>query len=293
MSLKGVIKPKIIREYFDTQGFIEIDSPVLIKANAVEAYIDPIPVPGFGQLRTSPELYHKRLLAHGLEKIYELGAVFRDDPEGPLHSKEFTLLEWYRAGASLSDLIKDCEALFKRLDPKRFARPFEVKTMQELWLGIAQIDLREAIKQGDLVERVLKAGFALRDQADFSDAFHQVMLIAIEPKIGQEVPTVVTRWPLDMAALAQICKDDTCFAERFEIYYQGIELANAFLELTDPVEQRKRFDVEKKIRQKLGKDPGEIDEDFLSDLAKMPPAAGIALGFDRLLMCINDVKNIS
>ncbi|MBH2006933.1 MAG: EF-P lysine aminoacylase GenX [Myxococcaceae bacterium] len=283
---------KIVRHYFDEQGFLEVDSPVLIRANAVEAFIDPIWVQD-EQLRTSPELYLKRLLARGYDKIYELGHVFRDESEGQLHLREFTLLEWYRTHASLMDLVADCEELFRRLAPEKFHRPFEVVSLQELWQKHVGIDLRRSIEEANLPQKVTEKGFALRPEADFSDAFHQVMWAQIEPQIGQETPCVVTRWPRSMAALSAYCADDPCFAERFEIYYQQVELANAFLELTDPQEQRRRFQEEQQIRESLGKRSPELDHEFLEELASMPVTAGIAVGFDRLLMVACDAKSVS
>lgn len=280
---------KITRDYFDSQGFLELDSPILIAANAIEAYIDPIWV-GDQELRTSPEIYHKRLLARGARKIYELGHVFRDEQEGRIHLREFTLLEWYRVGADLLDLIQDCERLFHLLDPDLFKTPFEIRSLQDLWQKHAQIDLRQALLENNLVETVKKAGFVLRDHADFGDAFHHVMLSAIEAKIGLETPCVLTRWPRQMAALSRVCEDDNLFAERFEIYFQQVELANAFLELTDPVEQQERFEEESLIRQKLGKRSSKIDSNFIADLKLISSAAGIAVGFDRVLFLIAKKK---
>lgn len=280
---------QITRQYFDAQGFIEVDSPILISANAIEAYIDPIWV-GDEELRTSPEIYHKRLLARGAQKIYELGHVFRDELSGRIHLREFTLLEWYRVGANLTDLVRDCENLFQALDPDLFKTPFERKTLQELWSEYTGIDLRQALLDKNLVEVVKKKGFVLREQADFGDAFHHVMLTVIEPQIGLEVPCVVTRWPRELAALSRLCEDDNLFAERFEIYFKQIELANAFLELTDPIEQRDRFEIESQMRQKLGKRSSQIDLGFMEDLQFIPKTAGIAVGFDRLLLLMAQKK---
>ncbi|MES2504840.1 MAG: EF-P lysine aminoacylase EpmA [Myxococcota bacterium] len=290
--LERHLAKQAVRRYFDAEGFIEIDSPILIRSNAVEAFIDPIWV-GAQELRTSPELYHKRLLARGYKRIYELGHVFRDEAEGRIHLREFSLLEWYRADAELIDLIEDCQKLFFAVAPNLFNRPFEVQSLQELWLQHAKIDLALALSNDNLVEVVLGAGFVLREQADFADAFHHVMMVAIEPCIGLDAPCVVTRWPKEMAALSRLCEDDNRFAERFEIYFRGVELANAFLELTDSLEQRNRFESEQQTRIQLGKKASELDEDFLKDLDSMPPAAGIAVGFDRLMMFACDASNIS
>jgi lysyl-tRNA synthetase class 2 len=139
---------------------------------------------------------------------------------------------------------------------------------------------------------VRAAGHALREGADFEDAFFHVMTARAEPAIGRERPVVVARWPRQMAMLARLCDDDVRFAERFELYAGGLELANAYLELTDPNEQRARFEADNLARVALNKAPLPIDELFLRDLATMPAAAGIALGFDRLLMLLTDAKTI-
>lgn len=162
----------------------------------------------------------------------------------------------------------------------------EIKTLQDLWRDHAKIDLRRALQENNLVETVLAAGFVLRDQADFGDAFHHVMLTKIEPQIGLKTPCVVTRWPKQLAALSRLCDDDNLFAERFEIYFKQVELANAFLELTDPIEQKDRFEQESLMRQNLGKKSSPIDQNFIADLELIPRSAGIAVGFDRLLMLV-------
>jgi lysyl-tRNA synthetase class 2 len=311
------------RSYFNGAGFLEIDSPHLIRANCVEAHIDPIAVkveigqsrdPLSRYLHTSPEIYHKRLLSYGLEKIYQLSHAYRDGELGRLHLPEFSLLEWYRSGGSLNDLIADCEHLIGDLaiavtgskvischDGSQIdlSRPFERATLEELWRDHASIDLRAALEQiaaGDdlaLARAARRAGSDLRAGADFDDVFHHIMITRIEPKIGQNRPCVVTRWPRQMASLSRICPEDNLFAERFEIYCQGIEIANAYEELTDHHEQLRRFENDANIRLALGKKPFPVDDTFISDLSYMDPAAGIALGFDRVLMLILGERTIS
>ena len=304
---------KATRNFFDRQGFIEVDAPALILANCVEAHIDPIEVSvdlgsGHGKqkryLQTSPEIYHKRLLSHGLPQIYQLSHVFRNGEYGQRHLPEFSLLEWYRAGATLEDLISDCEQLFVEISDAisgsavNFLKPFERITLETLWKEKAGIDLRQALVQMDqgdhlaLVRSVQAAGLYLRDGANFEDAFHHVMLTQIEPNIGQERPCVVMQWPRQLAALARINERDHLFADRFEIYFQGLEIANAFDELIDPNEQKKRFENEAQSRCREGKPGLPMNQIFLSDLSCLPPSAGIAVGFDRLLMLILGSKEI-
>jgi elongation factor P--(R)-beta-lysine ligase len=310
-----------VRNYFEKEEFFEIDSPLLIAANCIETYIDPILVKVncgpkgdlTNYLHTSPEIYHKRLLSYGAKKIYQLGHVFRDGELGKMHLPEFALLEWYRAGGTIHDLIVDCEKLFSAVakavigttritlaDQKviDLAKPFERCSMEDLWKQHAQIDLRVALKamrDGNplaLVKVAQEKGYALRELATFEDVFHHVMLTKIEPAIGQGKPCVVINWPTQMAALARVCKDDPLFAERFEIYCGGIELANAFSELNDPVEQKIRFKRDLAERSLLGKKPLPIDDRFIQDLEYMPDSVGIAVGFDRLLMLISQIAEI-
>lgn len=305
-----------LRSHFNGEDFLEIDPPILIEANAVEAYIDPIfatahvgtePIERF--LHTSPEIYLKRLLARGAERIYALSHVFRDGERGPLHQPEFLMLEWYRAFGMLEDLIHDCEQIIQKLQhalckvvghPVLSERlvPFEVVPMEALWKQYAGVDLRKALvemRQGDLLalpKRVRLAGYHLREQADFSDAFSHVMLSAIEPAIGKERPCVVTQWPIQMAALAKADPEDPLFAKRFEIYAGGLEIANAFEELQDPVEQRDRFVHDRSLRIQENRSALPIPEAFLTDLHCMPPSVGIALGVDRLIMFLIGSKEI-
>lgn len=316
-----------VRRFLEERDFFEVDAPQLVPATTTEPHIDPLTVsvrPAIDRpddensavtryLHTSPELALKRVLAQGIERVYCLSHVFRDGETSPLHLPEFSLLEWYRARAILPDLVTDCEQLLRELSlvlvgsttlPQPdgsaldVAAPFEVRTAAELFEQHAQVDLRAALArmaEGDahaLVSEVMRAGHKLRPGADFEDAFFHVMGTRVEPAIGRERPCVVTRWPRQMAVLARGCDDDELFAERFELYAGGLELANAFDELTDPVEQRARFRADNDARAALGKARLPLDELFLTELANMPPSSGIALGFDRLLMLITGARDI-
>lgn len=284
----------------------------------VDAYIDPVvaqvhssPHAAAQQhfLHISPELALKRVLAAGAQRIYQLSHVFRDGEVDRLHRVEFTLLEFYRVHSSMQQLITDCQQLFAHINQDlnslrsndhtatadtmnhlQWDKPIEQASMQQLWQHHAGIDLAEALQQMQqghpdaLVQAVQKAGFSLRKEASFEDAFTQVMLTRIEPSIGQQRPCAVTHWPKQMASLAQLCPDNPLFAQRFEIYAGGVELANGFVELTDPLEQRRRFEQDNAKRQRIGKQALPLDEDFLQDLQHLPPCVGVAVGFDRLLM---------
>jgi len=311
IATKRAAALKAVRSFFDSQDFIEIDSPIVIDCNSPEPFIDPLftnTTDHLGhvstrQLHTSPELYMKRMVSHGVERCYFLGHVFRDGEGGKRHGSEFTMIEWYRRGGDLNDLIADCEQLFaavaRAVGAAQPAMPYERAELSALWREFAHIDLERVLAQvaagdaGSLQRELEQRGALLRNGADFSDAFYQVMVDHIEPKIGNERPTVVTRWPAQMAQLAKLCTDNHLLAERFEIYAGGLELANAFYELTDARLQAERFDADNDERRRLCKPTFSGYEDFLADLPHMGDCAGIAVGFDRVLMYLLGAKDIS
>jgi lysyl-tRNA synthetase class 2 len=305
-----------LRSWLRSQGFLEVDTPLLVPGPGLEPHIDPLAVdvrvafegpPEKRWLITSPELAMKRLVAAGAHRIFQLSHVFRDGERTQRHAPEFTLLEWYRGGStaagsaddgrgcSLDDLVGDHEEMFAdvaaALGVEAPRTPFQRTEVCDLFEQHAGIDLDAAIdsdRKGDgggaLVAAAQKSGLALREGADFDDAFFAVMDQKVEPNIGRERPVVVSRWPASMAVLAKKCDDDDRYAQRFEIYAGGLELSNAFDELTDPVEQRVRFNDDNAKRRALGKPELPLDEAFLAALAQMPRTAGCALGVDRLLM---------
>ncbi len=310
-----------VRSYFERDQFIEIDSPIIINANCVEAGINPVPVQvktSFHEkeqryLLTSPEIALKKLLSAGMKKIFQLSHVFRDGEKGPAHLPEFCLLEWYRANGNLAEVINDCEHIIKEvankveinlLPPKKEALgfnpflPLEKITMEQAWNKYAHIDLRRAlveISNGNneaLVQAVTVKGHTLREKANFEDAFIHIMLKCIEPNIGNKQACAIYNWPAQMASLARLCSNDYLFASRFEIYAGGLELANGSDELIDPIEQERRFLFENKIRASQNKDLLPIDRNFLKCLSKIPKAAGVAIGFDRLLMAVLKKRHI-
>lgn len=258
-----------VRAFFDERGFIEVETPVRIPAPANEAFLEP-PPSGKCWLRTSPELHMKRLLAHGAGKIYQMGPCFRASEIGRRHNPEFTLLEWYRPGESLAALYDDVAALVsavlgKTLHPQHVAVAEQYQRVAG-WNPLAQWD---------------------------EDRFDEDMALKIEPSLPQNGLVYLVDYPAPAAALAQLKPGDPRVAERFEAYLDGMEIANGYGELVDATEQRARFEATVAMRQARGLPTYPIDEDFLADLPAMPPAAGIALGIDRLVMIACGVRSIA
>jgi lysyl-tRNA synthetase class 2 len=247
-------------------------------------------------LHTSPEFACKKLLASGETAIFTLAKVWRNRERGPLHHPEFTMLEWYRAGASYETLMDDCAALLgatgvealrfrgARCDPRA---PPERLTVAEAFDRHAGIDLF-----GDLPGQARARGVRLADDDTWADVFSRVMVERLEPKLGHGRATLLCEYPVSEAALARPKPGDPRVAERFELYACGVELANCFGELTDPVEQRRRFEADMAEKARLYGERYPIDEDFLAALAVMPPASGGALGFDRLVMLATGASRI-
>ncbi|WP_277057496.1 EF-P lysine aminoacylase EpmA [Trichlorobacter lovleyi] len=278
-----------IRRFFTERGFLEVETPFRIPANAPEEFIDPVPALASWQLQTSPEICMKRLLCRGYDKIFQICRCWRADERGSRHLTEFTMLEWYRSNADYHDLMQDCVGLlrqvadtcsegacFKRndlkIDPNQTWLHFSV---QEAFLRFAKDDALVSAQNG---------------------LFEELLTDRIEPALEKfEVPVILQDYPAQLAALARLKTVAPDFAERFELYVGGLELANGFSELTDPFEQRARFEEANRIRQQMGKSELPLPEPFLAELSAMPPAAGIALGVDRLVMltvgadCIDQV----
>ena len=259
-----------IRAFFDARGFTEVETPVRIPAPAPEPHID-CPPSGDWFLRASPELQMKKLLAAGMERIYQIGPCFRAGEKGRRHSPEFTMLEWYRANADYSDIARDAEELVAEVLRPRGNAALPRVTVREAYRRWAGWDPVEAWDQ---------------DRFDFD------MATKIEPNLPKG-PLFLMDYPAPAASLARLKADDPRVAERWELYVDGLELANAFTELTDPVEQRRRFESARAERRALGEADYPLDEEFLDALARMPPSGGVALGVDRLVMLACGVRDIS
>ncbi len=312
---------RALRAFFEQRGFVEAETPLLIPANAPEDHIDALSLEaqiGAEQhqlyLRSSPELALKRLLAAGGRRVFELARVARDGEHDHDHRVEFTLLEWYRADCGYETLMSDCDELLAHCcqvlgigpvvpgvhGPCDLARGCERLSVAEAFeqhAGIALLPMLPGDGAG-LAAAAHRSGVALppslaHDPApDFEELFFAVFLTAVEPKLGLARPTLLYEWPASMAALARRHPERPELALRFELYAGGLELANAFDELTDPVEQRQRFERSAAARRAAGRAPYPSPEAFLSDLGQMPPSAGIALGFERLLMLLHGDREI-
>ena len=305
-----------IRAFFKGNGFREVETPILVRCPGMEPYLDVFQtglhtVRGehhVGYLTTSPEYAMKKLLAAGIGPIFQICKSFRNGEEASaLHNPEFTILEWYRPRTDYRSLMTDCEALFQQIAnaiaPNRpaerlvyqgrtvdLAAPWERLSVHDAFERYAGVDLS---RSSDLVETAHRKGYASTPDTTWEQAYHQIFLNEIEPWLGLVRPTILYDYPIDLAALARPSPANPSVAERFELYVAGMELANAFSELIDPVEQSRRLRAEQAERRQLGKTSYDIDDDFIRALSVgMPEAAGIALGVDRLVMLFANVPSI-
>ncbi len=308
-----------IRDWFAQRDFVEVQTAALqvspgnethLSAFATEAILpDSSRAPLY--LHTSPEFACKKLLAAGETRIFSLGAVYRNRERGPLHHPEFTMLEWYRAGETYESLMDDCAALLalaaeraaattfafrgREVDP--FAEP-ERLTVADAFSSHAGIDLLATVGANGTTDRdalhsaVSAAGLRTAPDDTWTDLFSRVMVERIEPNLGIGRATILYEYPISEAALARPSPRDGRVAERFELYCCGVELANAFGELTDAEEQRRRFVADMDEKEKIYGERYPIDENFLAALAIMPEASGSALGFDRLALLATGARTV-
>ncbi len=275
---------RAIRDFFTAREYLEVETPQLIPALIPETYIDAVSC-GCSFLHTSPELHMKRLLAEGYPRIFQVCKCFRDGERGSYHLPEFTMLEWYCRGVDYRRLMEECEDLIVSVAAElgcgdaisyrgraiRLQRPWESISVREAFACYAQMSMDKAVAE---------------------NCFDEIMVSSIEPRLGLTQPTFIYDYPASGSALAKEKKDDSALAERFELYMGGIEIANACSELTDPQEHHRRFRNVNKYRHSVGKAIYPVPERFLEDLARMPRAAGIALGVDRLAMIFCDSSAI-
>jgi lysyl-tRNA synthetase class 2 len=302
------------RGWFAARGFIEVEAAALQVSGGAEAHLHAFETEAIGAagertrmfLHTSPEFACKKLLAAGETAIFDFARVWRNRERGDLHHPEFTLLEWYRAEAPYQTLMDDCVSLLglaaetagtatfrfrgREMDP--FLEP-ERLTVAEAFDRFAGIDILATADDRDALAAAAGVN-GIRVAADdtWADLFSRVLVERIEHRLGQGRATLLYEYPVSQAALARPKPDDSRVAERFELYACGVELANAFGELTDPVEQRVRIQAELSEKARVYGEHYPIDEDFLAALALMPEASGAALGFDRLVMLATGASRI-
>lgn len=313
-----------VRGFFAERDFAEVETPCLQVSPGLEPHLRAFATrlddawgnpPETLYLHTSPEFTMKKLLVAGVERLYQIARVFRNGERSNTHHPEFTMLEWYRAGGTVTQLMDDTEALVRAcaraagashmLHGGRICDPFlpwRRLSVAEAFFDYCDMDVLATAPDPWSPDRALIAaearrlGISVSDSDRWDDIFFKIMLDRIEPHLGFGVPVILHSYPVSMAALARPSPADPRVAERFEAYGCGVELCNAFGELTDPAEQRRRFHADMDLKEALYGERYPIDEDFLAALAAgMPDSAGIALGLDRLVMllcgaeCLDDV----
>lgn len=292
---------RAVRRFFDARDYLELDAPVLVISPGLEPHLDAFELAvdhPRRYLHTSPEYALKCALGEGLERIYCLGPCFRDEVPSPTHSPEFTMLEWYRVGATLDDLMDETEALVRAVAivlhaEERASVPFERLSMRDAFTRYAGVDPWQHSDASALRAAGRAAGVAVPTESPaWDDVFFQIFLNAVEPALARGRPCFVHGYPASQAALARLDPDDPTVARRFELYGGGFELANAFDELTDADEQRRRFEFDRESRRSEGRKAPPIDEALLEALGRVPPTCGIALGFDRLMMWLTGTIHI-
>jgi len=314
---RGRIKAAL-RGWFEDRGFVEVETSALQVSPGNEAHLHAFSTEWRSEggglaplyLHTSPEFACKKLLVAGERRLFTFASVFRNRERGALHHPEFTMLEWYRVGESYEVLMRDCAELLAlaaaaagtdlltfRDEPVDPSGPLERLTVAEAFRRHARIDLLGTLDGAEpdrdgLAEQALDVGLRVAPDDTWSDIFSRIIVDCVEPRIGRGQATILMEYPTVEAALARPSPADPRVAERFELYACGVELANAFGELTDPAEQRCRFEIEMAEKERVYGERYPIDEDFLSALAMMPPASGIALGFDRLVMLATGARTI-
>jgi lysyl-tRNA synthetase class 2 len=297
-----------MRQWFAEQGFVEVETPILQVAPGAEVHLTGFATEwktpdGRGQprwLHSSPEFAMKKLLAGGVPRLFQFARVFRNSEGSALHHPEFTMLEWYRSQAGYETIMQDCAGLLATTGAQMLrwqdttcdptAEP-ERLTVAEAFERHAGVDLFATI--GDAAELSQASGVAMHAGDSWDDVFFRIMFEKVEPHLGVGRPTILCEYPIHMAALARAKPDDPRVAERFELYACGVELANAFGELTDPAIQRARLEADMDEKERLYGVRWPVDEDFLAALDHgLPDCAGIALGFDRLVMLATGAQHI-
>lgn len=306
---------RAIRDFFWQQGFLEVETPQLVPLPSMEPYLEVFETqlldvnrqPHRAFLTSSPEFSMKKLLAQGVGKMFQICKSYRN-AEGlsSRHNPEFTILEWYRPNEDYTQLMQDCEDLYRFIGQelgmtklsfrgKQFdlTQPWNRITVAEAFLQYADIDEETLLHRKVLVQAAAKKGYQVDSTTTWEQAFNQIFLNEIEPFLGQEVPTILYEYPAEQAALSRRCAHDPRYAERFEFYIAGLEMGNAFGELTDWQEQLHRLRADREEKERIGRTLYDIDMEFIDALKQgMPPTAGIAVGIDRVVMTFLNAEKI-
>jgi lysyl-tRNA synthetase class 2 len=307
---------KTVRNFFDMQKFYEVETPILQVSPVMDTHIHAFKTDLLDinlkqdrtlYLHTSPEFAMKKLMVAGLHNLYQICHVFRNAEGSRRHSPEFTMIEWYRAPGDYTDIMEDCTQLLRHvanelnIDKYRFDN-FECDPFKEWqrisvadsFLHYADIRIDDCLDDtAEFAKRIKEQGIRVAEDDRWDDLFFRVMAEKIEPFLGMGVPTIIYDYPASMASLSRKKPEDPRFAERFELYVCGLELANAFSELTDADEQRIRFREEMALKNKLYGEEYPVDEEFIKALEHgLPESGGIALGLDRLAMLATDAEHI-
>jgi elongation factor P--(R)-beta-lysine ligase len=291
---------RAVRTYFAAEDFLEVETPALQVSPGLEPHLHAFRTelrdphggpPRTRYLRTSPEFTLKKLLVAGLPRVFELAPSYRNAERSSTHSPEFTMLEWYRAGETYAALERDCAGLLRAAGDAAGADRLR-------WRG-QECDPRAPAERLIVADAFVKhAGVTLDElrrggREAFEDRFFRLFLEAVEPKLGIGRATLLVDWPIELAALARAKPGDPTLCERVELFVCGLELANGWSELTDPVEQRARFERDVAEKARLYGERYPIDPDFMAALEHgLPASAGMALGFDRLVMCATGAEHI-
>ena len=295
-----------LRPFFDARGYTEVETPALQVSPGLEPHLAAFEtVAGDRSLRylhTSPEFAMKKLLAAGMDRIWQMARVFRNGERSAKHHPEFSMVEWYRTGASWRDIASEATELVRALAGPEIRRngstcdlsaPWEFVSVADAFRRHAEVDLGEVGHVSSLRIAARKIGLRTAPSDTWEDVFFRIFLDRVEPFLGTDAPVILHSYPAPMAALARLDPDDADVAERFEIFICGLELANGYGELTDPREHRRRFAAWAARRNCLGQPVYPVDDDFLDALDRgMPECAGIALGFDRLVMLATGATRI-
>jgi len=306
---------KAIRDFFWQEKFLEVETPQMVKLPSMEPYLEVFEtalldvnrIPHRAFLSSSPEFSMKKLLSQGVGKMFQICKSYRN-AEGlsSRHNPEFTILEWYRPNEEYTQIMQDCEDMYRFIGKQLGMKTLEFRgksfdlsqtwkriSVQQAFEQYAQVDEDTLLDHDKLIAKLAEKGYQTDAETTWEQAFNQIFLNEIEPFLGAEVPTVLYEYPVEQAALSRRCSHDDRYAERFEFYIAGLEMGNAFGELTDWEEQLRRLQTDRQEKERIGRTLYDIDMEFIEALKTgMPPTSGIAVGVDRVVMTFLDAEKI-